>query len=111
MKSYPHSMNCIKCGAVLHFSNFGRVRDINGKVIRCCQDCSDSILSELKLERLVEYYKGNAIYIFEGRYYPYWGCAYNYFTIEGVRDRIDHPDISIVPTDLLGKAMRGEDLL
>jgi len=111
MKQYPVTIRCVKCGVRLGFSNVGGVRDINNKPIMCCQNCSDSVSSELKAERLVEIYKGNAIYIFDGRYYPYWGCAYNYFTINGVRDRIDHPDISIVPTDLLGKVLRGEDLL
>ena len=102
---------CKKCGVELSVKNFGNIRDVNNKAIRCCKNCAESILSELQKERFIETYKGNNIYIFEDRYYPYWGCAYFYDTIEGVRDRIDHPDISIVPTDLLRKVMSGEDLL
>jgi len=108
MKSYPI---CINCRAELSFNNFGSVRDINNKVVRCCKYCSEYILEELKAERFVENYKNNDIFEFEDRFYPYWGCTYSYGTITGVRDRIDHPDISIVPTDLLRKVMSGEDLL
>jgi len=102
---------CRQCGEQLIISNMGYVRDVNNKPVSICNNCSELVLEKLKADRLVEIYKGNAIYKKDNVYFPYWGCAYFYNTIEGVRDRIDHHDISIVPTDLLRKAIMGEDLL
>lgn len=103
--------NCSTCGVELSFINFGSVRDINNKVVKCCRNCAEPVLSELKEKRFVETYKDNDIYIFEGRYYPYWGCAYSYDAIDGARSRIDNKGIAIVPSELLGKVLRGENLL
>jgi hypothetical protein len=90
-------MKCIKCKKPLGFANWGNVRDINNKSICCCKDCSEDILVEYKSQRIVENYSGVDIYIFEDRYYPYWGCSYSFETIEACRKRIDMKNVAVVP--------------
>jgi hypothetical protein len=104
-------LKCIKCGEILSFSNWGNIRDINDKPIRCCKNCAESVITELKQKRFVENYKGADIYLFEGNYYPYWGCAYCFSNIENCRSRIDNNTISIVPTELLNRVAKGKSLL
>lgn len=102
---------CTVCETKLSFNNFGSVRDINNKVVPCCKNCSESALYRLKTNRLIETYNGCDIYLFEGSYYPYWGCAYSFDTIEGCRARIDNKGVSVVPTALLHRVIRGQDIL
>jgi hypothetical protein len=106
-----HKLVCIKCGKELSFSNFGSVRSINGKAISCCKDCSPLTIEELKQKYFCETYNNNDIYMYEGRYYPYWECAYSFNNIEDCRARIDMKGVSVVPTELLNRVRLGKSLL
>ena len=90
-------MCCIKCGEKLSFSNWGNVRDVNNKPIGCCKYCSKDVLTELKSQRYVETYKGNNIYILDGKYAPYWGCNYCFDNIDDCRASIDNSNVAIIP--------------
>lgn len=92
-------MKCINCGVSLTFSNWGNIRDINNKPVLSCRNCANEILTKLKQDYYVETYKGQEIYCYDGRFVPYWGCAYYFDSIEGVRQRIDNKNVAIVPTD------------
>lgn len=101
------TLRCINCNTEISFNNWGNVRDINNKSIRCCKACTDIVIKELKQERFVENYNGSDIFIFEGRYYPYWGCTYSFDIIEDCRTRIDMKGVAVIPTGMLNGIRRG----
>jgi DNA-directed RNA polymerase subunit RPC12/RpoP len=103
-----YNIKCKECGVKLTFKNVFTERDINNKTLGCCRDCGENLLLKLKQERLVEVYKNNSIYIYEGKYIPYWGCNYCFNTIEECRARIDIPNTAIVSKHMLGKIAHGE---
>lgn len=103
-------MNCCNCDTKLRFSNWGNIRDVNNKPIPCCKDCADIVLSRIKENRFVEEYKGARIYLYKGRYYSYWGCAYSFDSVENCRNRIDMKNVAFVPIKLLNRVMQGKSL-
>lgn len=105
------TLKCMNCNVEIHFHNWGNVRDINNKAIRCCKNCAEEVLSNLMKERFVETCNNNDIYMFEDRYYPYWGCTYSFYTIEDCRTRIDMKGVAVVPTELLNRVRQGRSLL
>jgi len=104
-------LKCCECNTELNFSNWGNIRDVNNKYVPYCKNCADVVLLRLKENRFIENYNGADIYLFEGRYYPYWGCAYSFDNIDDCRARIDMKHVAVVPTVLLNKVRRGESLL
>lgn len=58
--------------------------------------CSEECKRKNENKYFVEEYKGNKIYCVDGKYMPYLECDYWYDSIEGVKDRIDHPNL--IPT-------------
>ena len=65
---------------------------------------------KIKKNRFVETYNEVDIYLFENRYYPYWGCTYSFNNIENCKTRIDMKGVSIVPTELLNRIKQGKTL-
>lgn len=71
------------------------VRKINKPV------CSNECKQNNEKQYFVEKYKGNNIYCVDGRYMPYLDCEYWYDNIDGVKNRIDHPNLIPVTPILL----------
>lgn len=55
--------------------------------------CSNECLEKYENHLICDIYKGNNIYKIGDRYIPYLGCSYYYDSIEGVKERIDHPNL------------------
>ena len=73
--------------------------------------CSEECKQKNENQYLIEEYKGNKIYCVDGKYMPYLECDYWYDTIEGVKGRIDNPNLIPVTPNLmrgLSAALSGE---
>ena len=89
-------MECRQCGVEMTLRNIGRLEGWGGiRVGRYCRNCGKQIIDKLKEECLVEEYKGNKIYMNDGRYVPYWGCHYYFTALADVKKRIDMSHIGI----------------
>lgn len=121
---------CPVCGKV--FENFGikqfatcpkttlfgsfKVKDMNGNIQTVNRKlnkpvCSEECKQKNEEQYIVEEYKGNKIYCVNGKYIPYLECDYWYDSIEGVKNRIDNPNLIPATPNLihgLAMAMSGE---
>jgi DNA-directed RNA polymerase subunit RPC12/RpoP len=90
---------CKKCGKQVTVADLIRYVDCDGERLKglYCSECNKNRFEGLVKERVIEVYHNNQICLKDGRYYPYWGCAYYFDTLEGARKRIDNPYICIVP--------------
>lgn len=75
-----------------------KIRDIDGNIQIVHRKlhkpvCSEECKRKNENKYFVEEYKENKIYCVDGKYMPYLECDYWYDTIEGVKDRIDHPNL------------------
>ena len=78
----------------------GNIRTVNRKVNKPV--CSEECKRKNEEQYVIEEYHGHKIYCIDGnKYMPYFSCMYYYDTIEGCRERIDHPNI-VPAIDLLG---------
>lgn len=65
--------------------------------------CSDECLKAYESRLICDTYKGHNIYKIGDRYMPYLGCEYYFDSIDGVKNRIDHPHlIPLTPSVLDG---------
>lgn len=55
--------------------------------------CSNECLKTYESHLICDTYKGHNIYKIGDRYMPYLGCEYYFDSIDGVKERIDHPNL------------------
>jgi hypothetical protein len=85
-----------------------KIRDMNGNIEHVDSKinkpvCSEECKQKNENQYFVEEYKGNKIYCVDGKYMPYLDCEYWYDSIEGVKNRIDNPQlIPVTPTLIRG---------
>lgn len=93
-----------------------KVRDVNGNIqivdrLSYKPVCSEQCKSENENQYFVEEYKGQKIYCVDGKYMPYLECDYCYDSVEGVKNRIDNPNLIPITPGLMNglvNAMSGE---
>lgn len=66
------------------------------KMSRACPECAEGYFESVKTKYFVEKYKGNSIYEYAGKYFPYWDAHYCYDTIESCRNRIDMRTVAVM---------------
>ena len=66
------------------------------KTSKACEECHEEYFEQVKSQYFVEEYKGNKIYEWDNRYFPYWDATYAYDTIEDCRTRIDNAKVASV---------------
>lgn len=88
---------CGICGEKLDLMYLANTKDVDGKYIRTCLKCVSTSQDKLKEQRFVESYRGHKIYQKDGRYYPYWICAYSYDSLDACKHRIDDGTFGVVP--------------
>ncbi|EOO44197.1 hypothetical protein [Bacillus cereus] len=107
-KANPPRCNTCKTEISISLSAFVnketlKLKDVDGEKVKglFCKDCVEQAWSDLIESRFAEKYNGRKIYCKDGKYFPYWNCAYYFKTVEECRVRIDYYNISIVKRGLV----------
>ncbi len=62
----------------------------------CREHATVEIYEEYKSQFVVETYKSVGIYFYNDLYLPYFDATYGYKTIDGCKNKIDHPELIVV---------------
>jgi len=99
---------CFKCEKSLYpimykdWKYLKNFKTIDNKVLYVCKEhATQEIYEQYKDQFFVEFYHENKIYFYNNLYLPYFTANYGYETIEQCQERIDHPELIVIPNNYL----------
>ncbi|MGX6978981.1 hypothetical protein ACWN8V_06960 [Vagococcus elongatus] len=106
-KKVRHKLSCNNCSKPFNMHSFvireaRIVRDLDfSSTGAYCSDCFHEACKSIKEKRFVEEYKGEAIYMKDGRYAPYWGASYAFDNIDDCKKRMEMKGIAVTPFGMM----------